>query len=126
MQIPELVFCAPPNSFKQENSAPQTDSGVGTCGPDNRKILVVNKNLRSLVSVCLVRGNLGYFSSNFCHSGKNSARENSVPILILPGKNYCPIQLGVEKYIDRREAPEIFENFLHIIGIFVLIKFNNP
>ena len=52
-------------------------------------------------------------------AGKNSAGKNSVPILILPGKNYCPVQLGEKKYIDRREAPEIFDSILPIIGVFV-------
>ncbi len=31
-------FCAPPNDFYQENSAPQTDSGVGINGPDGLQI----------------------------------------------------------------------------------------
>ncbi len=32
---------------------------------------------------------------------ENSAEKNYVPILILPGEIYSPVQLGVETYIDR-------------------------
>jgi hypothetical protein len=50
--------------------------------------------------------------------------KKNCPSKILPGKilsnpyfvweKFCPVQLGVEKYIDRRKASEIFENFWHI------------
>ncbi len=54
----------------------------------------------------------------------DSVRENSARTLILPGKNSVPAGSG--KYIDWCEAPEIFERILPIIGVFVVVKFNNP
>ncbi len=31
-----------------------------------------------------------------------------------------------KRYIDRREAPEVFDSILTVIGFFVKIKFDNP
>ncbi len=42
------------------------------------------------------------------------------------GKNYRPFKLGVEKYTDQHEVPEIFEGILPVIRTFVKVKFKNP
>ncbi len=50
--------------------------------------------------------------------GKNSVWEKLCPGEILTGK-ILSRPAGSGKYIDRREAPEIFEGILPIIGVFV-------
>ncbi len=51
--------------------------------------------------------------------GKNSVREKFCREKFCPNpyfaeEKFCPVQLGWGKYIDRREAPEIFEeNFAY-------------
>ena len=57
-------------------------------------------------------------------SGKNSCREKFCREKFCPNpyfarEKFCPVQLGVGKNINRREAPEIFEGIFPIIEVFV-------
>ncbi len=56
-------------------------------------------------------------------SGKNSVREKFWQEKFCPNPYFAREKLsrpaGSGKYIDRREAPEIFEGILPIIGVFV-------
>ena len=59
-------------------------------------------------------------------SGKNSAGKNSVPILILHGKNSVPSSWEGEKIQTGAKRRKILKGFLLISGVFVQVKFNNP
>jgi hypothetical protein len=41
-------------------------------------------------------------------------------------ENHCPVQLGVEKNIDRHEAPEIFDGISAIFRVFAKDNSDNP